>query len=318
MNFPWGHNKRYNAYPEYFRRHFGERVQKISVDAGFTCPNRDGTLAYGGCTYCDNDAFNPSYCTPGKSIIQQINEGIEFHAKRYRRAKKFLVYFQAYSNTYAQLEQLKKTYAEALSFPNVIGLVIGTRPDCIDDEKLAYFKELSEKYYVIIEYGIESCYNSTLERINRQHTFEQSISALQKTASAGIRTGAHIIFGLPGESREQMLKEAEILSNLPINTIKFHQLQIVRGTIMEQDYKTDSSNYELFELSDYIDFVIQFIERLNPEFIIERFTGEMPPRFIVAPDWGLIRNDQINRLIEKKLEEEGTWQGRKFMMKHDK
>ena len=318
MNFPWGHNKRYNAYPEYFRKHFGERVQKISVDAGFTCPNRDGTLAYGGCTYCDNDAFNPSYCTPGKSITQQINEGIEFHAKRYRRAKKFLVYFQAYSNTYAPLEQLKKIYAEALSFPNVTGLVIGTRPDCIDDEKLAYFKELSEQYYVIIEYGIESCYNSTLERINRQHTFEQSISALQKTASAGIRTGAHIIFGLPGETRDQMLKEAEILSSLPISTIKFHQLQIVRHTAMEKDYKSNPSNFELFELSDYIDFVVKFIERLNPEIIIERFTGEMPPRFIVAPDWGLIRNDQINRLIDKKLEEKDTWQGKKFILKHIK
>lgn len=316
MNFPWGHNKRYNSYTEYFRKHFGERVQKISVDAGFTCPNRDGTLAYGGCTYCDNDAFNPSYCKPEKSITLQIKEGIEFHAKRYRRAKKFLVYFQAYSNTYAPLDQLKKIYNEALSFPNVTGLVIGTRPDCIDDEKLAFFKTLSEQYYVIIEFGIESCYNSTLERINRQHTFEQSISALQKTAAAGIRTGAHIIFGLPGETRDQMLKEAEILSALPINTIKFHQLQIVRHTIMEKDFKSNPSHFELFELGDYIDFVVQFTEKLNPEFIIERFTGEMPPRFIVAPDWGLIRNDQINKLIETKLEEKDTWQGKKCMMKN--
>ena len=318
MNYPWGHNKRYNAYPEYFRRHFGERVQKISVDAGFTCPNRDGTLAYGGCTYCDNDAFNPSYCKPEKSIARQISEGIEFHAKRYRRAKKFLVYFQAYSNTYAPLEQLKKIYQEALSFPNVTGLVIGTRPDCIDDEKLAYLKKLSESHYVIIEYGIESCYNSILQRINRQHTFEQSISAIQKTARSGIRTGAHIIFGLPGETREQMLMEAEILSELPINTIKFHQLQIVRQTVMANDYKTHPLAYDLFKLDDYIDFVVQFTEKLNPEFIIERFTGEMPPRYIIAPDWGLIRNDQINLLIEKRLEEKDTWQGKKYTAKNVK
>lgn len=318
MNYPWGHNKRYNAYPEYFRRHFGERVQKISVDAGFTCPNRDGTLAYGGCTYCDNDAFNPSYCKPEKSIARQISEGIEFHAKRYRRAKKFLVYFQAYSNTYAPLEQLKKIYQEALSFPNVTGLVIGTRPDCIDDEKLAYLKKLSESHYVIIEYGIESCYNSTLQRINRQHTFEQSISAIQKTARSGIRTGAHIIFGLPGETKEQMLMEAEILSELPINTIKFHQLQIVRQTVMANDYKTHPLAYDLFKLDDYIDFVVQFTEKLNPEFIIERFTGEMPPRYIIAPDWGLIRNDQINLMIEKRLEEKDTWQGKKYTAKNVK
>ena len=312
MNYTWGHNKRYNSYPEYFRKLFGERVQKISVDAGFTCPNRDGTLAYGGCTYCDNDAFNPSYCLPDKSVTQQISEGIEFHAKRYRRANKFLVYFQAYSNTYASLDHLKKLYSEALSYPGIIGLVIGTRPDCIDDEKLNYFRELSERYYIIIEYGIESCYNKTLESINRQHTFEQSVDALRKTASAGIKTGAHIIFGLPDETREQMLKEADILSTLPINNIKFHQLQIVRNTPIEKTFKKNPERFKLFGLDEYIEFIIKFIERLNPEFIIERFTGEMPPRFISGPNWGLIRNDQVNRLIEKELEEKNTWQGRKF------
>jgi uncharacterized protein len=312
MNYPWGHNKRFNSYPEYFRKLFGERVQKISVDAGFTCPNRDGTLAYGGCTYCDNDAFNPSYCLPDKSVTQQISEGIEFHAKRYRRANKFLVYFQAYSNTYASLYHLKKIYSEALSYPGIIGLVIGTRPDCIDDEKLDFFSELLERYYIIIEYGIESCYNKTLESINRQHTFEQSVDALRKTASAGIKTGAHIIFGLPDETKEQMLNEAEILSALPINNIKFHQLQIVKNTPIEKAFIKNPERFELFGLDEYIEFIIKFIERLNPEFIIERFTGEMPPRFISGPNWGPIRNDQVNRLIEKKLEEKNTWHGRQF------
>jgi radical SAM protein (TIGR01212 family) len=312
MNYPWGHNKRYNSYPEYFRKRFGERVQKISVDAGFTCPNRDGTLAYGGCTYCNNDAFNPSYCKPDKPVTRQIQEGIEFHAKRYRRATKFLAYFQAYSNTYAPIEHLIKLYSEALNYPGIIGLVVGTRPDCIDDEKLDYFRELSDKYYIIIEYGIESCYNRTLKTINRQHTFEQSVDAINRTAAAGIQTGAHIIFGLPGETREQMLNEAEILSALPINNIKFHQIQIVKGTSIEKDFIQNPEKFTLFEMDEYIDFIVQFMGRLNPGFIIERFTGEMPPRFLTSSNWGLIRNDQVNKLIEKKLDEANMWQGKGF------
>jgi len=317
MNYSWGHDRRYNSYPEYFKKHFGERVQKISVDAGFTCPNRDGTLAFGGCTYCNNDAFNPSYCRPDKSVTQQIQEGIEFHAKRYRRANKFLVYFQAYSNTYAPLESLKKLYSEALAYPGIIGLVIGTRPDCIDHEKLGYFQELSQKHYIIIEYGIESCFNSTLEAINRQHTFEQSAEAIKQSAEAGIKTGAHIIFGLPGETKEQMLSEAEILSTLPITNIKFHQLQIVKGTPIEKDFGKNPEKFTLFELDEYLDFIVKFVERLNPGFIIERFTGEMPPRFLTGQNWGLIRNDQVNRLIEKKLEDLNAWQGRKYFPVYD-
>lgn len=310
MTYPWGHDRRFNSYTEYFKRYFGERVQKVTIDAGFTCPNRDGLLARGGCTYCNNDAFNPSYCQPQKSVSHQIEEGVEFHKVRYRRANKYLAYFQAYTNTYAPLEELKKIYDQALSFPGVVGLVIGTRPDCIDDEKLEYFSKLSEKYYIIIEYGIESCYNKTLELINRQHTFEQSAEAIIKTANYGIKTGAHLIFGLPGESREEMLQEARILSDLPLTTIKFHQLQIIKNTVMAVQYAKDSSLFNLFGLDEYINFIIQFIEQLNPEFIIERFTGEAPPRFLASPTWGLIRNDQINNQIENKLKQLNTWQGK--------
>ncbi len=312
MEYPWGHNRRFNSYSEYFKKEFGERVQKVSVDAGFTCPNRDGSLAFGGCTYCNNDAFNPSYCSSTKSITQQLAEGIEFHLKRYRRANKYLAYFQTYSNTYGKLEHLKKIYAEALNHPKVIGLVIGTRPDCIDDEKLKYFQELNKDKYIILEYGIESCYNKTLKKINRQHTFEQSVEAIERTASFGIKTGAHIIFGLPEETREEMLQEATILSELPLNNIKFHQLQIIKNTAMAKNYVGSPKNFNLFSLEDYIEFIIKFIEKLNPEFIIERFTGEVPPRFLAGPNWGLIRNDQINSLIEKKLEKLNTWQGRLF------
>lgn len=312
MNYPWGHNRRFNSYTEYFKKEFGERVQKVSIDAGFTCPNRDGKLAFGGCTYCNNDAFNPSYCQPNKPIKQQMDEGIEFHLKRYRRANKYLAYFQTYSNTYAPLDKLIKIYSEALSHPNVIGLVIGTRPDCIDNEKLEYFRKLSKNHYVIIEYGIESCYNKTLERINRQHTFEQTVEAIEETSHKGIKIGSHIIFGLPGESRQEMKDQVRILSGLPINNIKFHQLQIIKNTQMAVEYKKDPSAFDLFSLEDYIGFIVDFTSCLNPNFIIERFTGEVPPRFLAGPNWGLIRNDQVNLLIEKKFDEQNTWQGKNF------
>lgn len=311
----WKHNRRFNAYSNYFKRTFGERVQKVTIDAGFTCPNRDGSKGIGGCSYCNNDAFNPSYCTPDKSITQQINEGIEFHEKRYRRANKFLAYFQAYSNTYAPLDKLKKIYNEALSIPEIAGLVIGTRPDCIDDEKLEYFKELSEKYYVIIEYGIESCNNATLKRINRGHTFEESVETLKKTKQYGLKTGAHFIFGLPGESKEDILNQAKLISSLPLDTVKFHQLQIIKETAMEKEYKEHPENFTFFELPEYIDFFIQFLEKLNPEFVVERFAGEVPPRFLAGPGWGLIRNDQILNKFEKRLEELNTWQGKFFKIK---
>jgi len=310
MKFQWEHHRRFNAYSNYFLKEFGERIQKLSIDAGFTCPNRDGTVGTGGCTYCNNEAFNPSYCTPSKSISQQIIEGIEFHKKRYRRANKYLAYFQPFSNTYAPLDKLRNIYNEALKFPEVIGLVIGTRPDCIDDKKLDFFIELSKKYYIIIEYGIESCYDKTLERVNRGHSFEQSVKAITKTAQKGIKTGAHIIFGLPGETKQEMLDEADILSELPLNNIKFHQLQIIKDTEMAKEYREKPENFNLFSLDEYIDFIINFLERLSPDIVIERFAGEVPPRFLSGPGWGLIRNDQILNLIEKKLAEKNTWQGK--------
>jgi hypothetical protein len=259
-----------------------------------------------------NDAFNPSYCHPSKPVTRQLNEGIEFHLKRYRRADKYLAYFQAYSNTYAPLENLEKNFSEALAHPQVIGLVIGTRPDCIDDEKLLYLQKLSRKHYILVEYGLESCYDKTLEKINRGHTFGQSVEALEKTAASGLRSGAHIIFGLPGESRDEMLAEADILSHLPIHTLKFHQLQLIKGTKMAELYNKNSADFNLFSLDDYIEFITLFIGRLNPDIIIERFTGEVPPRFLAGPNWGLIRNDQVIRKMEKNLEEKNTWQGKHF------
>jgi radical SAM protein (TIGR01212 family) len=312
MEFPWGHHRRFNAYANYFRKEFGERVQKLSLDAGFTCPNRDGKLGYGGCTYCNNDAFNPSYCEPNKSVGQQIAEGIEFHQNRYRKANKYLAYFQAYSNTYAKLSDLRKIYDQALAFPEVIGLVIGTRPDCINEELLKCFQELSQKYYIILEYGIESCYDKTLNRINRGHSYQQAIDAIELTAEYNLKIGAHLIFGLPGESRKEMFDEAIILSKLPLNNIKFHQLQIIKGTQMEKEYQQNPESFQFFTLDEYLDFIIEFLENLNPDFVVERFAGEVPPNFLVSPGWGLIRNDQILNKIEKELELKDSWQGRLF------
>jgi len=310
--YPWGHERRFNAYSNYFRSLYGARVQKVSIDAGFTCPNRDGTRGTGGCTYCNNDAFNPSYCIPEKSVSQQIEEGIHFHKWRYNEAVSYLAYFQAYSNTYAPVEKLRRLYSEALEYPGVIGLIIGTRPDCIDDEKLTLLKELSDKYYVAIEYGIESCYNKTLLRINRGHTFEEAVQAVEKTSALGIKTGAHFIFGLPGESRQEMLDQAGIISKLPLHTVKFHQLQIIKGTIMEQEFRANPSDFELFTWDEYLLFFISFLERLTPQIVVERFTGEAPPRFLTGEGWGKKRTDQIVSLIEKKMEEMDTWQGKLF------
>lgn len=312
LQFPWGHHRRFNSYNEYFKKTFGQRVQKLSIDAGFTCPNRDGTISTGGCTYCNNDAFNPSYCLPAKSIRQQIEEGKQFHAWRYRRAVDYLAYFQAFSNTFAPLEHLKKIYDEALAVDGIIGLVIGTRPDCIDDEKLNYFQELSKNHYLIIEYGIESCYDETLKRINRGHTFGQSVEAIEKTASRGIKTGAHLIFGLPGETTAKIMAEAEILSKLPLNTIKFHQLQIVKNTKMALEYLDRPENFTFFSLNEYIELIVNFLELLNPKIVIERFAGEVPPRFLAGPGWGTIRYDQILQKIENRLEERKTWQGKLY------
>jgi radical SAM protein (TIGR01212 family) len=309
MIFSWGHSRRFNAYPNYLRTLFGCRVQKVSVNAGFTCPNRDGTKGTGGCTFCNNNAFNPSYCKAEKPIKQQILEGIEFHETRYKTADKYIAYFQAYSNTYESLEKLKPIYNQALENEKVIGLVVGTRPDCIDNDKLSYFRELSAKYYVVIEYGIESCNNNTLKRVNRGHAYEDTVRAINETVSMGIRTGAHTIFGLPGETKEEILNTAILLSKLPLNNIKFHQLQIIRGTAIAEEYKTKPGEFHIFKFDEYLDFIVSYLELLNPAFIIERVAGEVPPQYNMGPKWGL-RYDQILVELEKRLEERNTWQGR--------
>lgn len=306
--FPDG--KRYSSFVGYFKRKYGERLQKIVLDAGFTCPNRDGKVGRGGCTYCDNAAFHPSYSTAGKSLYQQMDEGIQFHKVRYRTTEHYLAYFQSFSNTYAPLERLRLLYEEALSHPSVVGIVVGTRPDCIDEEKLDYLAELAKDHVVIVEYGIESCYDTTLARINRGHDFETACRAVRMTAERGIDVGAHFILGLPGETRQMMLDCCSMINELPLRSAKFHQLQIVKGTRMEQEYAECPQDFERFALDEYLDFFVDMLERLRPDLYIERFAGEVPPRFVNETPWGLIRNTELLRLLDKRLEERDTWQGR--------
>jgi len=302
--------KRYNSFTGYYKSKYGSRLQKIVIDAGFTCPNRDGSVSVGGCTYCDNNAFHPSYSTPDKSIMQQMEEGMEFHRRRYRRATGYIAYFQPYSNTYAPPERLKALYAEALSHPDVVGIAIGTRPDCIDEEKLDYLAALSREHIIMVEYGIESCYDATLERINRGHTFDQAVTAVKMTADRGLDVCAHFILGLPGESREMMLESAPVINSLPLTSLKFHQLQIIKGTSMEREFEANPQDFVTFSIEEYIDFFVDILERLRPEIRIERFAGEVPPRFVKSNPWGLIRNVELLRLLEKKLEERDSWQGK--------
>ena len=338
--FGFSEGKRYNSFVGYYRRRYGERLQKLVLDAGFSCPNRDGTVGRGGCTYCDNAAFHPGYSTPGKPLLTQIDEGIEFQKVRYPRARHYLAYFQAYSNTYGSLERLKALYEEVLRHPEVVGIVIGTRPDCVDVEKLDYLADLAAGRVlpgwqrslrqapgptvqapvpdtltapiVVVEYGIESCHDSTLRHINRGHNFECARKAVEMTAERGIDTGAHFILGLPGETREMLLDQCGLISSLPLRSVKFHQLQIVKGTVMEKEYASDPSAFYRPGLDEYLDFVIDILERLRPDLYIERVAGEVPPRFVNDTPWGLVRNFEILRLLDKRLEERDTWQGRLY------
>lgn len=310
--YPWGDNRRFNSYNNYFTKQFGSRVQKISIDAGFSCPNRDGKISTGGCTFCSNEAFNPSYCKPEKSIRQQIEEGIEFHKRRYRRANQYLAYFQPFSNTYKPLEELKKIYSQALEIQEIAGIVIGTRPDLIDKNILKYLAEIQKTHYVMVEYGIESVYDETLKRVNRGHDFATAQQAVELTAAFGLPCGAHFIFGLPGETKAMMLDAADIISQMPLTTVKFHQLQIFKNTKMADEYLRYPEHFHLFDLEEYVDFVIDFAERLNPDIVIERFAGEVPPRYLVSEPWMKLRYDEVLVRIEKRMEKRNTYQGRIF------
>jgi len=303
--------KRYLDYSSFIKSTFGERVQKISLDIGFSCPNRDGSKGYGGCTYCNNNTFNPDYCEPTKSIKEQLEQGITFFGKKYK-TQQYLAYFQAYTNTYSDLDSLKQLYEEALSVKGVIGLVIGTRPDCISEEIINYLDELSKKYFISLEFGVESTNERTLLNVNRCHTFKETKDTYQLCKNKGFHLGAHLIIGLPGETKEELLNHAIEISKLPIDTLKLHHLQIVKNSVMEVQYKRNPENFNLFTSEDYINFITDFIGNLRPDIIIERFISETPQDLLIAPKWNNLKNFEIVAKIDKKLKEKSTWQGKYY------
>lgn len=300
-------NKPYRDFTGFLSAQFPFKVQKISINAGFTCPNRDGSKGRGGCTYCNNQSFSPGYGKPVKTITEQMADGINFFSHKYPEMN-YLAYFQSYTNTYDSLESLTDKYEEALAYPGVVGLIVGTRPDCMPDELLDYFEALSKTTFVLLEYGVESTLNKTLERVNRQHSYEESAEMIRKTAGRGIPVGAHMILGLPGETDEDILHHAGRLSQLPLTTLKLHQLQIIRYTAMAREYKLLPESFHLYKLDEYIDLCVSFAERLNPEIYIERFTSQSPKRLLIAPDWGL-KNHEVTDKIIKRFRERETCQG---------
>lgn len=309
---PWGDGRRFYSGAAYFRKVFGGRVQKLSVDAGFSCPNRDGTLGTGGCTFCNNGAFTPSYCRPEKPVRQQIDEGIAFHRRRYRTADRYLVYFQAFSNTYAPVEVLQRRYAEALAHPEVAGIVVGTRPDCIDAARLDLLTELARDHYVAVEYGIESTCDATLRAVKRGHDYACAVRAVRQTAARGIAVGAHFILGLPGESDAMLLEQTDRINALGLTTVKFHQLQIFRDTALAAEYDADPSRFRRWTPAEYIDLVVGMLRRLRPDVVVERFASEAPPRYWHAGDWGALRNETLWAMLDQRLEELDACQGEFF------
>lgn len=289
----------------------GTKVQKISVNAGFTCPNRDGSIGAGGCTYCNNQTFNPDYCRTEKSVVQQLEDGKRFFARKYPEMK-YMAYFQAYTNTYAGLEVLKRKYEDALSVDGVVGIVIGTRPDCVPDELLDYLGGLSSQAGVIVEYGIESVHDKTLQRINRGHDYACVVDAVRRTAERGIVTGGHVILGLPGESRDEMLGGAGALSDLPLTTLKLHQLQLIKGTRMAEEYFANPEGFHIFSAEEYVDLVIDYVERLRPDIVLERFVSQSPSSLLAIPGWGL-KNFEFVEKVRRRMEERNAVQGRLYL-----
>lgn len=302
--------KPYKDFTSYLKKTFPYKVQKISINAGFTCPNRDGTKGRGGCTYCNNKSFSPDYSVRIKTVSQQLEEGILFFSHKYKDMK-YLAYFQSYTNTYDSVDKLINMYEEALAYPNVMGLVVSTRPDCMPNELLDYFERISKEHFVLIEYGVESTLDKTLERVNRQHTFKESAETIIKTSERGIPVGAHMILGLPGESVSEILSHASTLSLLPLTTIKLHQLQIIEGTAMAKEYKLLPASFHIFELEEYINLCVDFSELLNPNFYIDRFASQSPKEMLIAPDWG-VKNHVLTQKIVKRFKERDTFQGRLF------
>ena len=299
----------YNDYGTWLRQRFPYKVQKISVDAGFTCPNRDGRLGTGGCIYCNNDSFNPSYCQREKSVKQQLVEGKEFFRRKYPEMR-YMAYFQAFTNTYSTLDHLKSLYEEALDVEDVVGLVIGTRPDCIDDTLLDYLTQLARQTMVTLEYGIETANDDTLRLIRRGHDFQCVRDAVERTKGRGIVIGGHVILGLPGEDAEESVRQATIMSKLGLDVLKIHQMQIIRGTRLAQMYAENP--FHLYSPEEYSELIVRYLEHLSDDMVVERFASQSPKEMLIAPKWGL-KNYELTNLIVNKMKREGRRQGSLFV-----
>ena len=301
---------RYNDYGSFLQQHFAGKVQKISINGGFTCPNRDGTVGRGGCTFCNNQTFNPDYCRSELSVTEQLQEGIRFFARKYPTMR-YLAYFQAYTSTYDNIDRLIVRYEEALSVEGVVGIIIGTRPDCMPPALLDYLAQLAQRTFVTVEYGVESTIDTTLQRINRGHDYASAVEAITRTAQAGIITGAHLILGLPGESRNDMLSHATRLSQLPLHTIKLHQLQLIRGTVMGNEYEAHPQQFDIPDIDTYIDLAIDFTELLRPDIVIERFVSQSPAELLLAPHWG-VKNHEFTARLLRRMRERDAYQGSRW------
>jgi radical SAM protein (TIGR01212 family) len=300
----------YRDFGHFLQTVFPFKVQKISINAGFTCPNRDGTKGWGGCTYCNNQTFSPQYAANEKSVTLQLQEGIRFFSYKYPEMK-YIAYFQAYTNTYDRVENLLAKYREALEYPGVVGLIVGTRPDCMPDELLDELEKISRKSFLLIEYGIESTCNETLAFTNRGHSYEEAVETIRRTSARQIYCGAHLILGLPGETREMILSHADQISKLPLTTVKLHQLQLIKNTRMIRQIEENPDLFHSYTVDEYIDLCIDFIERLNPDFIVERFVSQSPKELLAVPGWGL-KNYEFTAKINKRIRERGSYQGKKW------
>ncbi|MBR5843256.1 MAG: TIGR01212 family radical SAM protein [Bacteroidaceae bacterium] len=301
---------RYNDYGSFLQKHFAGKVQKISINGGFTCPNRDGSVGRGGCTFCNNQTFNPEYCSTELSVTEQLQEGVRFFARKYP-SMRYLAYFQAYTSTYDEIDRLIARYEEALSVEGVVGIIIGTRPDCMPPELLSYLSELRKRTFVTVEYGVESTLDATLLRINRGHDYATAVDAITRTAQAGIITGAHLILGLPGESHNDILSHATRLSQLPLHTIKLHQLQLIKGTVMGNEYIAHPEHFDIPDIDTYIDRAIDFVELLRPDIVVERFVSQSPTNLLIAPHWG-VKNHEFTARLLRRMRERDTVQGSKW------
>lgn len=290
----------YRDYASYIKEKFGVRVQKIALNPGFGCPNRDGKIGFGGCTYCNNKTFSPFYGQAEKPISQQMDEGIDFFAKKYK-AQKYIAYFQSYTNTYADIDTLRGIYQSALTRDDVVGLTVATRPDCVDDATLDLLSEFAKKYYTVLEIGVESCYDETLKMLNRGHTFAQAEDTIKRAHNAGLETCAHLIMYLPNETTEMMFKTADMMSQLPVNILKLHQLQIIKGTKIEQQFYNQPEMFHLPDVEEYAEFAARYALRTRRDMIFERFVSESPRNMLVAPVWNGMKNYEITEKIKKKF-----------------